>query len=60
MNWSLFLLRNISKEKIYWEGSASIFNFKFVPHTIIHSLLKFYCTHVNVILLLARIKTITL
>ena len=24
MNWSLFLLRNISKEKIYWEGNGSI------------------------------------
>jgi len=23
VNWSLFLLRNISKEKIYWEGNGS-------------------------------------
>ena len=26
-----------------------VLHFKFVPHTIIHSLLKFYCMHVNVI-----------
>ena len=37
-----------------------VLHFKFVPHIIIHSLLKFYCMHVNVILLLAQIKTITL
>ena len=30
-----------------------VLHFKFVRHTIIHSLLEFYCTHVNVILLLA-------
>jgi len=37
-----------------------VLHFKFVPHIIIHSLLIFHCTHVNVILLLAHIKTITL
>ena len=37
-----------------------VLHFKFVQHTIIHSLLKFYCMQVNVILLLAQIKTITL
>jgi len=37
-----------------------VLHFKFVPHNIIHSLLKFYCMHVTVILLLAQIEVITL
>jgi hypothetical protein len=37
-----------------------VLHFKFVPHTIINRLLKFHCTHLNVILLLAQIKKITL
>jgi len=37
-----------------------VLHIKFVPHTIIHSVLKFHRTHVNIILLLAQIKTITL